>query len=174
MKRIASALLLSLFLYNIIGYYVAYSVLNWQNRSHMSAQVKTANSLETIRIHKSEMKNVVFHDEGKEISYKGEMYDIKDKTIDGDYLVFQCINDKNEKKLLAKLNDHVKYNSDSNAPSEKKQNDFSKNPIKDLFFQQNHIAGISSVEIIFPFTTCHFISFIPPSLPLPPPEISFS
>ncbi len=174
-KRIASTLLLFLFLFNIIGYYAVFLLLSSENKAEIVKMTQDENLLETIRIHRSEVKNIVFKDEGKELLYKGEMYDVKTSSIDGDFIVFRCINDKSEKQLLAGLDSHVKYNTDSNSSSEKKQNDSSsKNPVKDLFCHQNNIAETSSVAVVFPSAICHFTSYIPSTLPLPPPEVFIS
>ena len=137
----------------------------------MRSALGKENLLQTIRIHKSELKNILFKKDGKEISFNGEMYDIKSKYFDGDYIVFHLKYDKKETKLLAGLNKHVQYNSDAKSSSEKKQNN--KNPVKDLFFMKNNISVLHSSDVIFPDFICHLPSYVLPVNTLPP-KISFS
>jgi hypothetical protein len=168
-KRIATALLLSVFLYNIIGYYFAFSVLDMENRSQMSAFVQNEKDFQTIRIHKSEIKNIVFTDDEKEISYNGEMYDVKSESQEGDYIVFHCLNDTRETSLLAHLDDQVKNNMDTRSSSEKKQNNSSKNPVKDLFCMKHNILVSDFSFISFPTVNCKLQTVNLPFLS-PPPE----
>ena len=137
----------------------------------MGLVLQNESSLETIRISKSELANVVFKNGGKEISINGEMYDVKDKSADGDYTIFLCAKDKKETKLIANLNNHVKNNIDTNTPN-KKQNDSSKNPLKDLFLSQknNFISAYSVIAFPTENSKLQTINLLP--LPLPPPEVS--
>ncbi len=140
----------------------------------MRKRVLEEKYLETIRIHRSEIKNIVFKDKGKEFLYNGEMYDIKSRSQEGDFIAFRCINDKTEKQLRAGLDHAVKHNSDSNSSQDKKQGSSSKNPVKDLFCHNDNMIFDISTAFVFPFAIFNFTSHIPPALPLPPPEGSFS
>ena len=140
-KRIAILSLLTLFLFNIIGYYFVFLVVDSENRNEIQGALIHDTSLQTIRISKSELKNVILKDGGKEIEVNGEMYDVLSVSTDGDFLVFKCVNDKNERNLFSVLDKQVKNNSDSNSP-EKKQNDSTKNPVKELFcFEKNNFVS---------------------------------
>ena len=169
MKQIASILLLFLFLYNIIGYYFSFFVLNLENKYEMSQIVHNEKNLQTIRIHKSENKNIVFADDEKEMSYNGEMYDIKDKSRDGDYIVFHCLNDKKENELIANLDKHIQNNIDTKSSSEKKQNSSSKNPITDLFCMKKNILIFDFSFFAFPDLNCK-LQTINLSFLAPPPK----
>ena len=173
MKRIASIFVLSIFLFNIIGYYVLFSLLNLENKEEMGLVLQNGTSLETIRIHKSELANIVFKDGDKEISIKGEMYDVKTTSTEGDYIVFHCLKDKKETKLLTALDKEVNYNSNSNPASEKKPNDSHKNPVKDLFFNTNNSLLSFSIPHAFKSHIVHCTSCIA-SAPSLPPEVSIA
>lgn len=111
-----------------------------ENRTEMQSN-SFQTSLETIRISKTEISKIIFSDEGKEFSMNGEMYDVKNQSDDGDYILFHCKHDQKETSLFAILHAHVKNNSDSNSP-EKKQNDSTKNPVKELFcFEKNNFVS---------------------------------
>ena len=114
-------------------------------------------------------------DEGKEIVYNGEIYDVKEKCVEGGLVTFHCLKDAKEKKLLAELNDHVRNNIDTKSP----QHD--KNPGKQL---QKNISEyllsdmkvvpfyLSSQEIPFSYSEKLIGCY---SSPLTvPPEVSFS
>lgn len=135
--------------------------------------IRNEKRLETIRIHKSEIGNIFFKDDGNEFLYNGEMYDVKSKSVCGDYLVFYCIKDSKEKQLLSGLDKHVKYNYDSKSSSEKKKNDSSKNPVKDLFVFEKNVSIQYSFLYLFQSVICNLQSAILFS-PSPPPEVSFS
>ena len=144
--------------------------MNFENKFEMSRLVQNENNLQTIRIHKSEIKNIVFTDEEKEMSFKGEMYDIKDKSVDGDYIVFHCMNDKKEEALLSDLDKQVQNNIDTKSSSEKKQNMVSKNILKDYFISKKQNIILLSDKIIFASVICYPASDISLSLSVPPPK----
>jgi len=172
-KKLLSVSLLILFLFNVVGLFAFYLVFSFSHKSDVDQAMQNEKYIETIRIHKSELKNIVFKDKGKEFIFNGEMYDIKNKTTQGDYIVFKCINDKKEKKLLAGLFAQVDHNSNAATSSEKKQSaDFYKS-IKDLFLNHNtQHAAISNLLTYAPFLSSDYI-YPPASMPSPPPEILF-
>jgi hypothetical protein len=171
MKRIGSILTLSIFLFNIIGFFILFSFLNLRNKTTVGSILKSESFSEVVRVHKSELKNVILQDEGKEIVLNGEMYDIQSISLEGDYLVFNVIHDKRETSLLACLGDHVKNNLDTNIPG-KKQNDSLKNPLQDLFFYEKNSRILNFYRISFQTMNCKLqtVSLLP--RPLPPPEIT--
>ena len=141
-----------------------------ENRSHMNVLVQNEKDIETIQIKKSEFKNGVFTEDEKEISYHGEMYDVKSRSADGDYIVFHCINDKKETSLLVNLNDQVNNNMDTKSSSGQKQNNISKNISKDYFFNGKPAILLSSSKFIFSSAICHLTSVNSLSLTTPPPK----
>ena len=140
-----------------------------ENRTEVQSSLNSPHSLEVLRIHRSELAHVIFKDEGKEFIYNGEIYDIQSISTDGDFFVFHCINDNTEKELLAGLSSHVKNNFDSNSVPAKKK-DTSKNPVKDLFLHKNIVSQGISIPVLFPTGIFNLTSYIPETLPLPPPE----
>jgi len=171
MKKLFSIFFLAIFIFNSIGYYFLFLMLDSSNRSEIQASLFQSRYTETIRLHKSELKNIIFKEDGKEILYNGELYDVKDKFCAGDYFFFHCMNDKKETHLVAALDNQVKNNS---YPCDnKKQNNFSKNPVKDLFFPEKNANLISSFKFEFPSLICPLPSFIL-QISSPPPEVSVS
>lgn len=166
MIRIAPFFLLSLFLYNIIGYVVVFSVRDSCNRKQMCEKLEQSISIAQIRIHKSEIRNIAFKDNGKEFWFRGELYDIKSKHIDNDFIVFNCIKDKTEKSLLAGF----KKQNENNSPASKNI----KKAVKDFFPVSNEIPVPVSVarELHYLFSGFNCSSCI--LLASPPPEIALS
>lgn len=139
----------------------------------MKKDLLQGDHIERLRIHQSDMRNVVFKEEGKEILFKGEMYDVKAITRDGNFVVFYCINDKVEKRLLSGLQTNVNSQTDQGFP-DKKQNDPSKNLIKDKYCQTNNVKIDDSMQMIFPYLISTPESYISPAIPPTPPEASLS
>jgi hypothetical protein len=147
MKRIVPIILLSLFLYNVSGYYFTFSVLAWQNNSKSELMVQQSKSLETVRIPGSEIKNVIFIDNGKEISYKGDMFDVKYKIRAGDDFIFYCIKDNQEKALLEQLNNHIQNTLDIQSSS--KENSPEKSGCKNII--KDYILNLSELSFYYSF-----------------------
>ena len=174
MKRISSLLFLSLFLFNSIGYYFVFLLSDSNNREEIRHSLSKDASLEIIRIHRSELATISFKDNGKEFSLHGEMYDLKSRSEKGDFIFLVCMHDKKETQLLAGLDAHVKYTTDSKSPTDKKQNNSSKNPVKDLFLNTIQTSAEEPMPAVFPSYLLPLTSYISPTLPLPPPEVSIA
>src|ERR1051326_3522178 len=111
-KRLLPLSLLILFLFNCIGYYFLFLVADTANRNEMQSNLFHS-SLETVRIPRSNLSEIIINEDGNEISFHGELYDVKDKAIEGNFIVFHCLHDKKETKLFSELGRNVKANSDS-------------------------------------------------------------
>lgn len=166
MKRIFTIFLLSLFSFNVIGYYLLYFAAIESNRSE---QMDTLFSyrLESLHIPKSELKNVLFRENGKELVYQGHPYDILHVSDIGNELVFLGHFDKKESELNISLAHQTQYNTPVNG---NKRNDLVKNPVKDLFYYTSCSLFIPSHSIFKPLflSAAHQV----PDLLLhsPPPE----
>lgn len=57
-----------------------------------------------------ESKQLCWEDE-QEFSFKGEMYDVIEKTTEGNHIVIRCIPDKKETSLINEYQKHNKNNS---------------------------------------------------------------
>jgi hypothetical protein len=107
LKKIISILLLAAMVFYSMGSYVVYL----QNMRAIKKEMKNAiasgrfkaRGLANITIDlssESSVSSIEFEDE-KEIRYKGEMYDIVKVTTCNNKLVFECIHDKDETKLVS-------------------------------------------------------------------------
>lgn len=171
MRKALLSMLVFVFLFNVIGYYLLYHILESNNRNEMQKSLAEATVFETIRIHKSELHNVIFEDDGNEILLNGEMYDIRSKVDSGDYVIFYCIQDKHETKLRAEFSKHVNTDAPLNHSPYKKRSNFHKNPIKDLFYDHQTFFSIACVLELFRDVNIELqVVYLAPH-PLPPPEI---
>lgn len=110
-------MLLAIFLFNIVGYFIAFKVVQHQVRSEVKTAIKqtlTANQLTVIEIHKTEQNQLIWEEKNKEFYYKGELYDIVKTEEKTESITYYCINDKQEEQLFEHLEEHVNnYISDN-------------------------------------------------------------
>ncbi len=170
MKRVASVLLLSIFLYNAIGYCFFFFLQEYENNRQAAFLIQSQKNLETLYVQRSELKNVAFSTDKKEISYDGEMYDVRDYSFSGNYIVFHCMDDKKETSSLAYLDTQVKNNTDSKSSSGEKQHKVLKNVIKDYFPARKRSFFLFPKKRAF---ASHLLILTPrlsPPIPFTPPE----
>jgi hypothetical protein len=138
MKKLLSILFLLVFLFNLAGYYIVFTVLQQSARNEMKAFIKKnpqLDELEKIVISDKEMNSasaIKFQDDNNEIVFNDKLYDIVCETRDGENTIFYCINDKNEEQLFAGLNEHIKLNFEENGPLKKQSIELIKNIIKEV------------------------------------------
>jgi hypothetical protein len=131
-------------------------------------------SLQIIRIQKSNSGEVLFSVDGKEICYGGKMYDVKERSTDGDSIVLSCIADEIETGLLENLDNNVQNNIATKSSSDKKQNNIYKITLNDYCVNTNRDS------LPRPFRNAVFDPSILPirsfvvSISSPPPKVSFS
>lgn len=109
MKKFLSILFLFVFLYNVIGYYAMFGILQGINKAGIARSIADNSrdkNIEIIEINKEHLPDLEYR--GKdEIKYKGKLYDIVRSEVSNDFIRFYCINDKNEEHLFAKLLEHI-------------------------------------------------------------------
>jgi hypothetical protein len=121
-KKAFSFVLLAIFLFNIVGYFVAFKIVQHQVRSEVKTAIKqtlTANQLTVIEIHKTEQIQLIWEEQNKEFYYKGELYDIVKTEKKTESTTYYCINDEQEEKLFANLEEHVNNYISGNHLSKK-------------------------------------------------------
>lgn len=105
---------------------------------------------------------------GKEFRLNGSMFDVVRKEFKNGKLVFQCINDTQETKLFADLDELVKKRMNGDTDEEKKN--LTKDFLK-LFFDSEDILWIPSSPVL---VSSFLPSFFPYSFSFlsPPPRTS--
>lgn len=102
--------------YSQAGYYFTYLCAQLQAKREMKQRILNSlpdESLEAITL-TGNQQHIQWEEEGREFSFKGQMYDVvRTKTIKGD-VVLLCINDKKEENLVRQLSNTVKSGSQNN------------------------------------------------------------
>ncbi|MEO6220819.1 MAG: hypothetical protein ABIO81_10355 [Ginsengibacter sp.] len=98
-------------------------------------------------------KQIYWEEEGKEFSFKGEMYDVVKIKIINDEVVLYCIHDKKEKMLI----DNYNLITKNNSSSEKKRKDNIGNAIN-LFINKEE----KNNAVNFPLGAGSFYSYDSP------------
>jgi hypothetical protein len=131
LKKTFSFVLLLIFLYNISGYYLAFTVQQSDIKEKVQHifKEKDTGDLLLLKISPEEEKNIAWN-EKNEFSLHGKMYDVAFRKHQGNVLYLYCYNDSKEDHLFASMNSHVKNNMD-NPVSGKTSNNTLKNPLPD-------------------------------------------
>lgn len=119
MKKSAAIFLLAIFLFNIVGYFLAFSVVKYQVRKEIKKQIKLGlpeSELTFLHIAKSDEDELSWVESGKEFIYKDQMYDVVRVESKQDTTIYQCIKDTQEDALFAHLGDHVQKHIAENKP----------------------------------------------------------
>jgi hypothetical protein len=106
-----------------------------------------------------------------EFIFNDNMYDVVSmKTGENGKIIYHCINDTHEKKLLAHLDDHVNRHMQTDSRNQKNEQNFIKNLLKDYcptkFSAPAEITGINCRFIPYNLT---YLSVIPEQQ-VPPPK----
>lgn len=107
-------------LFNMSGAYLIFESARFNIRKEVKQRIKAgvpADQLFTLRFRTCDiLKGTagIQWKESNEFSYNGLMYDIVKKNIDGEYTIYECINDKQEDQLFAKLDELVKKTTSKN------------------------------------------------------------
>lgn len=120
MKKTASIFLLTIFLFNTVGYYVFFKVAQSKIKSEIKKELKlnlNANELTLIQFRSEEINKIHWMEKGKEFIYNNQMFDIVKSTNNNGIITYYCINDKQEKKLFQHLEEQVLKQIEQNKNS---------------------------------------------------------
>ncbi len=127
MKKAAAIFLLTIFLFNTVGYYVFFKAAQYKIKSEIKKELKSKlneNELTAIQFSSEEIAEIHWIEKGKEFIYNNQMFDIVKKTNKNGITTYYCINDKQEKQLFQHLEEQVlkqiEQNKNSKNTSSKK------------------------------------------------------
>ena len=173
MKKTAAIFLLSIFLFNTVGYVIAFKAVQFEIKTEVQNEIikgLNINELTPVTINKNNLATVEWFEDGKEMHYKGEMYDVVKSAEDATSITYYCINDKQEESLFANLEEHINTHVAANKPMQN-QKKIIDNVIK-VYFSNRHIAKLnyaSSSAIQFSLASLTFQSTLIET-DSPPPE----
>jgi hypothetical protein len=123
--KLASRILLLLFLYNSIGYFFIFKCVQSAIKKQASQTIQSHppdKLLKDIAFHKNNLNAINWMEEDKELLYNGRLYDVAKTTETTDSVIYHCLSDVLEDDLNDQLDDHVKNNVTENTlkhPSKK-------------------------------------------------------
>lgn len=176
MKKLAAIFLLSLFLFNTLGYYFVFSFNRFFIRSEMRSLLRSGYfkdnyvTLEILNLpHNPDFKRI----DKNEFRYKGNLYDIISEKKNGNVTVFKCVNDLQEENLLACFGRYMDLSSGMNNSAKAKH-------ARAMIYHVIKLALVQGHEIQSPEFPCeillcnhfyplHSVLHLPSS---PPPEFS--
>jgi hypothetical protein len=173
MKRVFAALILVLFMFNIMGYYFVFSYNQYLVRGEMKRFIKAGyfkDSYIVLRI-ADPFSNPDFRRINKgEFRFRNKLYDIVSEKKEGNITIFHCINDKNEEKLLSGFHRYLEIASVQNNPVKARHAEAMLYHLIKLALTENLVVQPPqpSVQISF-INPIHPLSsiFHPPSSPPP-------
>ncbi|MDO9185774.1 MAG: hypothetical protein Q7W13_07165 [Bacteroidia bacterium] len=101
------------------GYIIAFKSFQYQIKKEIKAEIKrnvNPNELTAIVIDKKQINKIDWQQEGKEMYYKGKLYDVVRLTKNDTSITYYCINDKQEELLFANLEEHIATHIAANKP----------------------------------------------------------
>jgi hypothetical protein len=123
MKKLISIGIVFIFLYNIGGYYLWFSILQNNIQNKIDEEIESgckSEDLTLIIIPDEKDQGICWIKPNKEFRYKGEMYDVvKIKNLPGKKYYY-CLNDRREKQLIAGFN--KTHNTKKESEKRLKQN----------------------------------------------------
>jgi hypothetical protein len=110
MKKAAAIFLLAIFLFNTMGYFIAFKISELQIKEAIREDIENGilhNSVSAIVIENSKLASLNWLEED-EFEYNNERYDVLHKSADATTTTFYCIDDSKESILFSNMNEHVK------------------------------------------------------------------
>lgn len=176
MKKILAIFLLAIFLFNYMGYFIASKVALKEAKREMRAAIRAGlidkQMTVLITIPKKDLALYEFKDKGKEIIYKGEMYDIITRSESNTDVILKCINDRNEKKLIADLEQHIGTHVSTAAPLKSNSGKKISQSLVKLYYSEPSTIQFtreSSTAIEIPFSANFISEYI--EISNPPPQL---
>lgn len=155
MKKLVVFLLLGIFLYNQVGYFIAFKILQQQARKEIKKKLKNTvpeSELAIFTFSREQASALQWVKEGKEFLHNGNMYDVVRAHESGDTITYHCVNDEQEKQLFVDLEKHVYDHIASHA----KNKEVKKTLVKDYFCQAAGIPLAADYTVIeFPVHLQH-------------------
>ena len=174
MKRVFAVLVILLFLFNMMGYYFVFRYNQYVVRYEMKRLIKAGyfeDSYIVLKIVNPSLNPDFKRVNKGEFRYKAKLYDIISENTTGNITIFQCINDKNEEKVLAGFHHYFELTSCQNNPVKARHAQAMLYHVIKLALPENHLntPPLLPIEISFinPIHSLSSIFFPPPS---PPPK----
>jgi hypothetical protein len=172
-RIISSLFLLILFLFNILGYYMAFYYEHYQCREEMMDKILNKlpdNKFTIIKIHKDQPYLLKWSWENNEFSYDNKMYDIVRKVTRNDSILYYCLNDLQEELLYSDFKDLLRSSFENELSHNSKLNFLLENIFKD-FVRKDYSFNLLLIKstCLF-FNPCSPLKYIYICVAIPPPK----
>ena len=178
MKKSLSILIAILFIYNSVGYLIAFKSLQYGIKKEIKSKILgNLDEKELVLIkflsHPDQQQYKLFHwKEENEFEYNGNMFDVVKQYSVNDTIYYYCINDLKENELFGNLNVQV----DQNMASSTMANNLIK--LFKLTVDQSYLFSFSIDNLVQASKATYCSCITPGLLPVqqeidtPPPEIA--
>ncbi len=172
MKKILPIALLTIFLFNVAGYFIAFKIEQYQIKESIESEIRSGintENLTIITIKKADIATVQWTESGKEMRYNDALYDVVRSEESKDAVSYYCLNDSKEESLFASLDDHINTHiaASSTNKNSKKQIDH----VVKLYFspkQKTEAPASGTASAYLPFHLIFTSAIIEKNAP--PPE----
>lgn len=161
LKRITVIPLLLIVVLSQFGYYCFYAYQIYCAKQLAKEQLFNQipdEALTGIRL--NDNKQIYWEEEGKELSFKGQMYDVVREKVRNGNTYLLCVSDEREDKLLTELSDLIKVNTDANSNNTGKHHLDLKFQLNDIIFSKH--SNFSQEKSIVYITTPQFYDYTSP------------
>ncbi len=171
-KKIAAYFLLAIFLFNTMGYFIAFQAMQYQIKSSIISAINNGiktDSETIITINKSDVSKINWEESGKEMVYNNKRYDIVKSTENNNSITYYCINDTQEETLYSNLDEHINMHIATNKPTTSHSSKNLVNDVVKIFFTNQYQFSFTTQATsvcYFPFrvnyTSEHILTNSPP------------
>jgi hypothetical protein len=174
-KNTIALFLLGVFVFNTVGYLIVYKSVQWQLKKQ--AKYAVLNNLdESFFIKKvfskEEFATIEWEEDGLEIAFDNDLFDVlKIEEVNNEMVVY-CINDKKENQLIAHLDNHINQHIANTHNSKGKSKNRASNKITKLFFEKKsvNINEFETERILIHFHPLIFASVVIETVSPPPQQ----
>lgn len=174
MKRSFSILLLSVFLFNVVGYYPVFWGLKYRASMEMNQRLDddnyNADETVTIKIPLTVPYNTFGQDYERmtgSFEHHGEFFKLIKQKLEKDTLYIVCIKDHKEKQLHAAMTDFIKLSTD--LPTSQQTLKLLSGLIKDYIPTTQTVLNQNRKALCLTFGTTPDFSLLTNNLPVPTP-----
>ena len=124
-----------------MGYFIAFKAMQFQIKSNIINEIKQGLNPELITIitvSKKDAYQIEFKDDGKEIEYNGQLYDIINTKENNTSVTYYCFNDKKEKNLFSGMAQHISSHIATGKSSKDNNNKNLADDVTKVFFSTHY------------------------------------
>lgn len=148
-------------MFNTAGYYVVFVAEQMQVKKEIRAQINSGymngSLTTTITINRSELSKITFYEDGQEMRYNDNMYDIAKTTEAKNAITYYCINDSKESSLFAQLDKHISTHVAANKPLKDNGSKTSLDNVIKIYFSTKNSFTFDQIGTVVHFTPVHTV-----------------